>query len=90
LKFKYELPERFVTQTKELEEFANGGMQVSMKLKDGRVMHQILLSNATWIVAMRGQKDLPFQIDDIEQVFQLDGDQNPVLRDSWEFWDQWR
>jgi small nuclear ribonucleoprotein (snRNP)-like protein len=40
-----------------MEDFANGATQVSVKLKDGRVISGILISGSANIVAARGQKD---------------------------------
>ena len=73
-----------------MEEFANGGTQVSLRLKDGRVFHEALISNAMWIVATRGYDDLPFQPDDIADIFQTDADKNVKKRDGWKYWDDWK
>ena len=73
-----------------MSEFANGGTQVSLRLKTGQVFHEALISNAMWIVAMRGYDDLPFQPDDIADIFQTDDDKNPKKRDGWKYWDDWK
>ena len=71
------------------QEFANGGMQVSAKTKDGKIYHQILLSNCKHIVAMRGQTDLPFSVNDIVKLFQTEEDKNPKQKGNWNYWDDW-
>src|SRR5262249_32744272 len=73
----------------ELESFANGGTQVTIKLKNGMLYPKALISNCTWIVAMRGYKELPFSVVDIEDVFQSADDKSPEQRGGWEFWDDW-
>jgi len=70
--------------------FANGGAQVSVRLKDGRVFSELLVSDATALAAMRGFKDLPFAVDDIETIFQTADDRNPQVRGGWDFWDDWK
>jgi len=72
-----------------MEEFANGCTQVTVKLKDGREMTEVVVSNSSHIVAMRGYKDLPFRIEDIDDIFQSDGDKNPIKLGAWDFWDIW-
>jgi len=87
--FKYTLPKHLIEKTAYCEEFANGGTQVNIKLRDGRVFRKILISNSTWIVAMRGYDDLPFDASEIEDVFQNEGDKNPEEHGGWKFWDDW-
>jgi hypothetical protein len=70
------------------KEFANGGAQVNVKLKDGKIYRKLLLSNATWIIAMRGYKDLHFEPSEIEDFFQTEEDKNPKERGGWDFWDK--
>ena len=71
-------------------EFANGATQVSIRTKDGKLFREILLSNSSAIVAMRGYKDLPFNLADIAELFQTDDDKNPKKRGDWYYWDEWR
>jgi len=72
-----------------MEEFANGATQITVRLRDGREIPKVLISNSTYIVAVRGFKDLPFLPDDIADVFQSEDDKNPSQREGWEFWDDW-
>jgi hypothetical protein len=62
---------------------------VSVRLKDGRAIAGVLLSSATYIIAARGYKALPFLIEDIDDIYQTDDDKNPRQRGAWEFWDDW-
>ena len=89
MKSRYRLPEIWISKVADFEEFANGGAQVTVRLKDGREMIEVLVSNSSHIVAMRGQKDLPFAIEDIADIFQSDADKNPSKRGGWDFWDVW-
>lgn len=87
MKFKYRLSESWISKVAKLEQFARGATQVSIELKDGRVFRKVLISNSTYIVAARGLKYLPFEMDDIRNIFQFAEDKTPVQRDGWEFWD---
>jgi hypothetical protein len=90
MKFKYVLPQNWIDKVSyELESFANGGTQVTIKTKNGVVFEKILISNSMWLVAARGYKDLPFAIDDIADIYQKDEDKNPSKRGDWDFWDDW-
>jgi hypothetical protein len=89
MKFRYQLPDNWISVVAGMEEFANGGTQVSVRLRDSREFHEILVSNSTYVVAARGHRDLPFTLDDIEEIFQTDDDKNPKVRGGWEFWDDW-
>jgi len=62
---------------------------VTIKLKNGDIHRQVLISNNTWIVAMRGYEDLPFEPSEIEDIFQTEGDKNPEEHGGWKFWDDW-
>jgi hypothetical protein len=90
MKFKYELPPCWVEKVAEMEEFANGGTQVSVRLNDGRIIPKVLISNSKYPVAVRGFPDLPFAIGEISEVFQTEEDKSPTERGNWEFWDDWQ
>lgn len=88
--FRYVLPQKWIDKVnREIEEFANGGAQVTIKIKNGAVFEKVLISNSMWLVAARGYKDLPFAIDDIVEIYQTEEDKNPSQRGNWEFWDEW-
>jgi hypothetical protein len=87
VKFKYQLPERWIKKVVKLEEFADGATQVSIELKDGRVFKKVLIADSKYIVAARGRRDLPIEIAEIRNIFQFSEDKNPAQRDGWEFWD---
>jgi len=90
MKFKYALPQNWFDKVSfEMEEFANGGMQVTIKTKSGKVFENVLLSSAKYLVAARGYKDLPFAVEDIADIYQTDADKNPSQRGNWDFWDEW-
>ena len=88
--FRYVLPQNWIDKvSREMEEFANGGAQVTIKIKSGAIFEKVLLSNSMWLVAARGYKDLPFAVDDIVEIYQTDEDKNPTQRGNWDFWDEW-
>jgi hypothetical protein len=88
--YRHRLPPSLAQKAARFEEFANGGAQVTARLKDGRIMHRILISNSSGIVAMRDHKVLPFAPEDIEDIYQSSEDRNPTERGGWEYWDQWQ
>ncbi len=89
MEFRYQLPEPFVEQALNLREFANGGMQVTIVTKDGRVHSGVLISACRYIVAMRDHDDLPFSPQDISEVYQTDEDRDPKPGGRWRWWDEW-
>lgn len=89
MNFKYRLPDPLIKKTSGFEEFANGAAQVTFKLRDGRTYAQGLISNSTWIIALRGHKDLPFVPSDIEEIYQTEDDRHPKERGGWDYWDNW-
>ncbi|MGH8020399.1 MAG: hypothetical protein ACREIA_19375, partial [Opitutaceae bacterium] len=70
MNYKYSLPDSLVNEVAKLRDFANGGTQISVKTKDGKVYHEIVVSAGRHVVAMRGYDNLPFSIDQIAEVFQ--------------------
>lgn len=89
MKFKYRLPDLWIAKTSVMEEFANGATQVTVRLTDGREVEKVLLSDAMYVIAARGFKDLPFSTDEIADIFQTGDDKSPAKRGEWEYWDQW-
>jgi hypothetical protein len=89
--FKYTLPDNLIKKAVRFWEFANGGAQATIKLKSGDIYKQALISNSKWIVAMRGYKDLPFAVADIDDIFQTKEDETVERsgRAAWDFWDDW-
>jgi len=90
MEYKYKLPPSLIEQALTLVEFGNGGTQVTIKLNNGSVFKEALLSNSTAIIAMRGYNNLPFNINEIVEIFQTEEDQNPREKGNWEFWDEWK
>jgi hypothetical protein len=90
MKHRCPLPEALRHVAIALDEFANGGAQASVRLKDGRIFKKALISNGSAIIAIRGYDAPPFKPEEIEQIFQTEDDKNPKERDGWKFWDEWR
>jgi hypothetical protein len=89
MKHLHPLSAALSNQAAALEEFANGGAQCHARLQDGTVHSGLLISNSSAIVAMRGQKTLPFKVEAVVQLFQTDEDRSPVDRADWQFFDDW-
>jgi hypothetical protein len=87
--YRYALPPRLSAQALSFAEFANGGAQCHVKLFDGTTHSGLLVSNATAIIAMRGEAALPFAVDLIDCLFQTTEDLHPAVRDGWQFFDEW-
>ena len=87
--YRYPLPESLTAQAASLQEFANGGAQCHVRLKDGTVHANVLVSNSTAIIAMRGESQLPFSVADVAELFQDDEDRSPEQRANWLYFDSW-
>ena len=83
---KYKLTERLVKKASDFIEFANGGSQATIKLKDGTVVREVLLSNRTYIIAIRGYTTLTFSIEDVADIFQSKEDAENEDRKKWVCW----
>lgn len=90
MKYKYKLTDQWVATLARMEEFANGATQVSVTLNNGEVFHGLLISACQYPVAVRGHKDLPFDLAEIATIFQTEDDKNPKERGNWIYWDQWK
>jgi hypothetical protein len=90
VKYRYPLPAELAGQAASLREFANGAAQCRVELSDGSVHADLLVSNATAIIAMRGHTSLPFEVAAIARLFQADKDESPVHRGDWQYFDEWR
>jgi hypothetical protein len=62
---------------------------LELNLIDGTRYAGILISNATAIVAMRGHVTLPFLVDAVESLYQVEEDGSPVNREGWTYFDKW-
>ena len=90
MKFKYTLPERCISQTKNFSEFRNGASQATIVTESGEVFHRVLISNAKYIVAVRGFDDIPFEPNSIKEIFQTEEDKSPTEIGGWVYWDYWQ
>ncbi len=89
MRYRYQMPAPLKEQALHLEEFANSGAQCHARLRNGTVQPGLLISNATAIIAMRGQDELPFAVEDIAELYQTEEDRSPEQRGSWRFFDEW-
>lgn len=89
MNFRYTLPPEHISRAADFAEFGNGGAQFSVRLNDGSTWHGLLLSGSEHIIAMRGHADLPFAVEEIEEVFQTEEDKAPAETSGWCFWDDW-
>lgn len=83
--YKYTLSQDWIDKVKHMVEFANGGTQVSVKLKSGKVIKRVLISNCKWIIAVRGFSDLPFSLESINEIYQTEEDKSPAKKGGWKF-----
>jgi len=90
MKFKYELTPLLIEKAKDFGEFAHGGSQATIKLKDGTIFEQAIISNCSVIIAMRGYEDLPFELNEIEDIYQKEEDIWPKDRNGHIYWDEWK
>lgn len=90
MEYKYKLTNDLVHKASYFHEFANGAAQATVVLKDGRQFNNVLISNSTAFIAIRGYKDLPFNIQEISDIFQSKEDIYPKETSGWEFWDKWQ
>ncbi len=89
MKYRCPIPAELVPAASGLEEFANGAARATIRLKDGRLFREALVSNGSAVVAIRGHRTPPFAGDEIEAVYQTREDRRPQNRGGWEFWDEW-
>lgn len=87
--YKYQLSDFWSKKINAMQEFANGATQVTVVLKNGTEISEILISDATYIVAARGYEELPFEISAIKDIKQNEVDKNPIRHGDWYFWDKW-
>ena len=90
MEYKYTLPPELISKASKFKEFANGGAQVTISLNDGHIFDKALISNSSFIIAMRGYQTLPFETNEISDIYQTDDDKKPKIRGDWEFWDEWK
>lgn len=90
MEYKYTLSSELIETVSNFYEFANGGTQVTVLLKNGETYSKILIFNSSAIIAIRGYKDLPFEIDDIKFIYQTNEDKNPKERNNWQYWGKWK
>lgn len=89
MEYRYKLSEDLSYKASHFSEFRNGAAQATIILKNGRQYPKALISNSIALIALRGHKDLPFNIHEISDILQTKEDKNPKETDNWEFWDKW-
>jgi hypothetical protein len=87
--YRCPLPAHLAKVAAGFSEFANGGAQATVRLKDGRQFEKALISGSVAVIALRGFKEPPFHTEEIAEVFQSEEDKHTVERSGWEFWDKW-
>jgi hypothetical protein len=83
MKHKYKLSDELIHKASYFHEFANGAAQATVLLKDGSRFNKALISNSTALIAIHGYKDLPFNVQDISDIFQSIEDINPKETGGW-------
>jgi len=90
MNYRCPIPQALKDAAAKLVEFANGGAQATIELKDGRKFENVLVSNGSAIAAARGYDHLPFRSEDIARIYQTENDMNSPQRGDWQFWDKWQ
>ena len=84
----YTLPKQFVNSVVNMGEFRPGGTIVSVKLKDGTTVSGLLISTYQWFIGHGELKDIPFDVSDIEEVFQTSEEkESGTPEGGWTFWE---
>ncbi len=89
MEFKCELTQPFIKSTVKFSEFGNGGAQATIRLKNGKIYEEALISGSRAIVAIRGYDEPPFSPNEIEEIYQKENDINPENCSGWKYWDKW-
>ncbi len=70
-------------------EFRPGGTMLSVRLKDGRTYSGLIVSTCQWFIGHAKYDDIPFDVAEIQEVFQISKEQNPKKPETgWIFWQE--
>ncbi|MDP8219099.1 MAG: hypothetical protein P9M03_10275 [Candidatus Theseobacter exili] len=81
-KYKYKLPDQFLRITKDFDEFKDGAMIATVELIN-KQKYKILILMYTDIIGVKNHDHLPFDVNDIIQVYQTEEDKNPKDIKEW-------
>jgi hypothetical protein len=82
---KYKLSARWIEAVAKMSEFAMGGTQVTVKLRNGTVFDGVCVSNCEDIIAVKGFTEIPFDVNEIAEIYQTIEDERPKERGGWKF-----
>ncbi|MBD5779853.1 hypothetical protein IEN85_10165 [Pelagicoccus sp. NFK12] len=77
----YELPKPWIQRIAKMVEFAMGGTQVTVRLKNGTEIRKVTISNCKWIIEAQGYDSWPFKMEEIEEIYQTDEDKKDRSRE---------
>lgn len=85
----YAVPEQFIhTIASTMGEFRPGGTMLTVELKNGENFESLVVSNCKWFIGGLGTKDIPFDVKEIERVYQRKEDEWPKRSEiPWEPWE---
>ena len=83
MEFKHKLPEHLIAKAVTFDEFANGGSQATLRLRSGKEIGGVLISNGTFIIAIQGFSDLPFPMGEVVDLYQSEIDRTSPRRSGW-------
>ena len=89
MEYRYKLTGALRAEAARFCEFRNGGAQVTIKLSNGKVYKEALISNSMAIIALRGHEQLPFEVAEISSIYQTEEDKHPKDTSGWVYWDKW-
>jgi len=80
------IPESVYNRDGPFDEFKQDASIISVETIDGRTFSGILVLHPNYIIAMQGQKMIPFDPSTIIIAFQTDEDKKTRSRSDWTFW----
>jgi hypothetical protein len=82
---KYEIPMDVIRRYGPFEEFKQNGSIVSVELANGRTIHKVLLVYPNEVFSVQGEKEMPFNPNEVVRVFQTEEDLVTRSSSSWVF-----
>lgn len=80
---KYKLSDELIRKALSFSEFSMGGAQATVLTSSGKVFPCVLISNFSYVIAVRGHDTLPFELSEVVDIYQTKKDRNPRPRGDW-------
>jgi hypothetical protein len=82
---KYEIPMDVILRFGPFKEFKQDGSIVSVELADGKIINKVLLIYPNAVFSVQGEKEMPFNQNEVVRVFQTEEDLTTRSSSSWVF-----